>query len=136
MLKLRLGAGLGPWPAASVTWVMWNLGPPGSSPGWTALRVKLSVFPFLFVTKVGKRAELYQKVTRSGRLMAQNLGLVVSVVTERRKRWTPGGSNQEVVPPGFYAASSGSYEDSVLPSGRLCGGTRGGPRLRLRHLPR
>src|SRR5499427_1336292 len=101
MLKLRLGAGLGHWPAASVTWVTWNLGPPGSSPGWTALKVKLSVLPFLSVTKVGKPAELYQNVTRSGRVSAQNLGLVVSVVTERRKRCTPGGSNQEVVPSGL-----------------------------------
>src|SRR5215813_1708470 len=33
--------------------------------------------------------------------MAQNLGLVLSVVTERRKRWTPGGSNQAVVPSGL-----------------------------------
>src|SRR5215472_9336045 len=101
MLKLRLGAGLGPWPAASVTCVTWNLGPPGSSPGWTTLKVKLSVLPFLSVTKVGKPAALYKKVTRSGRVSAQNLGLVVSVVTERRKRWTPGGSNHEVVPSGL-----------------------------------
>src|SRR5215467_10531152 len=98
MLKLRLGAGLGPKPASSVTWVTWNLGPPGSSPGWTAVSVKAMVLPFPSVTKVGKPSWLYQKVTRSGRVSAQNLGLVVSVVTERRNRWTPGGSYQEVVP--------------------------------------
>src|SRR5215472_2708266 len=101
MLKLRLGAGLGPRPASSVTWVTWNFGPPGSSPGWTAVRVNAMVLPLLSVTAVGKPSWLYQNVTRSGRVRAQNLGLVVSVVTERRKRWTPGGSNQEVVPSGL-----------------------------------
>src|SRR5262245_26740792 len=98
MVKLRLGAGLVPCPAASVTLVTWNLGPPGSSPGCTAVSVNESVFPFLSVTKVGKPSWLYQKVTRSGRVRAQNLGLVVSVVAERSQRWTPGGSSQKVTP--------------------------------------
>src|SRR5258708_8338146 len=101
MLKLRLGAGFAPCPAASVTWVTWNLGPPGSSPGWTALRVRESVLPFLSVTKVGKPAELYQKVTRSERVRPQNLGVVMSVDTERQYRWTPGGANPGAVPPRF-----------------------------------
>src|SRR5262245_54829900 len=106
MLKLRLGGGLLHWPgvrpaALSVTWVTWNLGPPGSSPGLTPVSVKQRALPFLSETAVGKPAELYQKVARSGRVMAQNLGLLVSVVTERKKRWTPGGSNQEVVPSGL-----------------------------------
>src|SRR5215467_6672451 len=90
MVKLR--------PPASVTLVTWNLGPPGSSPGWTAVSVNVSVFPLPSVTKVGKPSWLYQKVVRSGRVSAQYLGLVVSVVTDRRNRWTPGGSYQEVVP--------------------------------------
>src|SRR5258708_5131516 len=117
MLKLRMGAGFAPCPAASDTWVTWNLGPPGSSPGWTALSVRESVLPFLSVTKVGKPAELYQKVTRSERVRAQNLGFVMSVVTERKYRWPPGGSNQEVVPSGLVTPVNVS--SLPVPSTRL-----------------